>query len=99
MSKIKSKIKSEIEEVRQEVRNKTVGYIVTALGLVAGLAWNDAVKALIEYLFPTQKNTLQAKFIYALIITMVVVFLSVYLVKFFREDKGETVSKEGDKKK
>lgn len=98
MSKIKSKIQSEIEEVKQEVRNKTVGYIVTALGLVAGLAWNDAVKAMIEYLFPAQKNTLQAKFIYALIITMVVVFLSVYLVRFFREEKNEPDKKEEKKK-
>lgn len=97
MSKIKSKIQSEIEEVKQEVRNKTVGYIVTAFGLVAGLAWNDAVKALIEYLFPAQKNTLQAKFIYALIITLVVVFLSVYLVKFFREEKNEPDKKEAKK--
>lgn len=97
MSKIKSKIQSEIEEVKQEVRNKTVGYIVTAFGLVAGLAWNDAVKALIEYLFPAQKNTLQAKFIYALIITLVVVFLSIYLVKFFREEKNEPDKKETKK--
>jgi hypothetical protein len=98
MRKIKSKIQSEIEEVKQEVRNKTVGYIVTALGLVAGLAWNDAVKALIEYLFPTQKDTLQAKFIYALIISMVVVFFSVYLVKFFKEEKKDTDEKEVKKK-
>lgn len=98
MDKIKSKIQSEIDEVKQEVRNKTVGYIVTAFGLVAGLAWNDAVKALIEYLFPTQKNTLQAKFIYALIITLVVVFLSVYLVKFFRGEKNDPDKKEEKKK-
>jgi hypothetical protein len=98
MSKIKSKIKSEIDEVKQEIRDKTVGYIVTALGLVAGLAWNDAVKGLIEYLFPAQKNTLQAKFIYAIIITLFIVFLSVYLVKFFRKDKEMPDSKEVKKK-
>ncbi|HLD34421.1 MAG TPA: DUF5654 family protein, partial [Patescibacteria group bacterium] len=44
---IKSKIKSEVTSVKQEIRNKVAGYIVAAFGLVAGLAWNDAIKALI----------------------------------------------------
>ena len=70
-----------------EVKEKTVGYIVAALGLVAGLAWNDAVKALIEFFFPTQQNTLLARFIYAGIITMIVVIVTVYLVRLSKRNK------------
>ncbi len=67
-----------------------MGYVVGALGLTAGLAWNEAIKALIEYLFPLSKNNLVAKFIYASIITLVVVVISVYLVKLFdRKEKAE----------
>jgi hypothetical protein len=45
------------------------------------LAWNEAIKALIEYLFPLGSNTLVAKFIYAFTITAFVVFLTSYLLK------------------
>ena len=40
------KIKAEQMRIREEVRKKTIGYIVAALGLVAGLAWNDAIKTI-----------------------------------------------------
>lgn len=75
---------------RKEIQERTMGYVVGALGLTAGLAWNEAIKALIEYLFPLSKNNLVAKFIYASIITLVVVVISVYLVKLFdRKEKAE----------
>lgn len=76
--------KEETARLRQEVRERTVGYITAALGLVAGLAWNEAVKALIEYLFPLSQNTLLAKFLYAGIITVIVVVLSVYLSRVIK---------------
>ena len=38
----------EDKRIRDLVRERTMGYIVGALGLVAGLAWNDAIKSLIE---------------------------------------------------
>lgn len=65
--------------VTKEVRNQTIGYIVAAFGLVAGLAWNEAVKGLIDILFPLQQNSLVAKFIYAGIVTSFVIIISVYL--------------------
>jgi hypothetical protein len=88
-----SKIKEEISSVQDEVRNKAVGYIVTALGLVAGLAWNDAVKTLIENYFPARENTVWAKFLYASILTVIVVSISVYLVKIFKKEEKAAVKK------
>lgn len=70
-----------------EIRNKVSGYIITAFGLVAGLAWNDAVKSLIEYFFPANAQTLWAKFIYAMLITLIVVIVSAYLVRFLKEEE------------
>jgi len=55
-----------------------VGYII---GLVAGLAWNEAIKAAIEFAFPLSQNSLLAKFIYAVLVTAVVVLLSLYLTR------------------
>ncbi|OGF73512.1 hypothetical protein A2W48_00115 [Candidatus Giovannonibacteria bacterium RIFCSPHIGHO2_12_44_12] len=68
-------------ELKKEVREKTFGYILAALGLVAGLAWNEAIKSVIEYFYPASQNGLAAKFIYAILITVVVVLISTYLVR------------------
>jgi len=93
MTIIKTKIKKEIIGVREEITNKTVGYIVTALGLVAGLAWNDAIKSAIEHFFPAEQNGLKAKFIYAATITFVVVLISVYVVRLLKRDEKKLVKK------
>ena len=87
MKSIKDKIKGESERIKKEIRQKTIGYILTAFGLVAGLAWNEAIKGLIEYFFPLNKNTILAKFIYAIIITLVVVIVSVYVMRLLGGNK------------
>lgn len=68
-----------------EIKKRIIGYIVAASGLVAGLAWNDAIKSMIEYLFPLEKNTLAIKFIYAVIITVIVVMVTVYLARIIKK--------------
>lgn len=80
------------------MQNQTIGYIVAAFGLVAGLAWNEAVKALIEYFFPLSQNSLWAKFIYAIFITLVLVFVTLYLTRFAAE-KEVAEEKEEEKMK
>ncbi len=76
------KLKDGSNAMRKEIQRQTIGYIIAALGLVAGLAWNDAIKAFIEYIFPAAQNTLLAKLIYALLITLIVVLVSSNLIRF-----------------
>lgn len=92
-----SKIFKKGDELRGEVQNRIAGYMAGAFGLIAGLAWNDAVKSLIEYFFPQTGNGLLAKFIYALLITLVVVIVTVYLVKFLEGKKQDEQSAECEK--
>jgi len=76
------KIKEESNKVRHEVREKSVSYIVGGFGLVAGLAWNDAVRSTIEHVFPNNSgNSLMLKFMYALSVTVIVVVVSIYLLR------------------
>ena len=70
--------------LRVEIRERTLGYMLGAFGLVAGLAWNDAIQSLIGYLFPLPENTLPAKFLYAIIISFVVVMISVYISRLLQ---------------
>jgi hypothetical protein len=81
------RLQKESGRMRQHTRKQSVGYVTAALGLVAGLAWNDAVKSLIEYFLPLATGTLFAKFIYAIVVTLVVVTLTGYLTRFM--DEGE----------
>lgn len=60
------------------VRGRMTGYIGAALGLIAGLAWNDAIKSLIESIYP-QSGGIAAKFIYAVAITLFVAVLFYFL--------------------
>lgn len=73
--------------IKSKIKEQTSGYITGALGLVAGLAWSDAIKSLIEVLFPFAKSGLWAKFIYAVVITIVVVVLGTYILKSSNSDK------------
>ena len=87
-------IKDSGHEIKKEIREKTLGYVVASFSLVAGLAWNEAIKAAIEEFFPMAKDTIKAKMIYALVLTLVVVTISVYLVRLFKSDEEKEVEKE-----
>lgn len=76
-------------KLKNEMQEKTMTFLTAAFGLVVGLAWNDAVKALIEFLFPIQKNTLLAKFIYALILTIIFVIITVYVARMFKDNQED----------
>lgn len=73
--------------IEREVRERVVGYLTAALGLVAGLAWNDAISALIAHWFPIERNSILAKFIYAGAVTVVVVLITTYVVRLLRRSE------------
>lgn len=72
-------------ELKKEVKEKTVGYIIGAFGLVAGLAWNEAIGAVIENYVPLGKEGVLAKFIYAIAITLLLVLITRYLIKLSKD--------------
>lgn len=87
MIKKLEKLKVERDKVKKEAKKQILAYITAAFGLVAGLAWNEAIKGLIEYLFPLSQNNVWVKFLYAIIMTFVVVIISIYLVKLFKKEE------------
>ncbi|MDO8620594.1 MAG: DUF5654 family protein [bacterium] len=91
MEPVFEKVKEEGKALRREVRERTLGFITGGLGLVAGLAWNDAIKALIEYIFPLGKDSIPAKFVYAVLISIIVVALSVYLVRLLKTEDDKNI--------
>ena len=80
-------MEEEKKKLENEIRERTFSYIIAAFGLVAGLAWNDAITSLIEYIFPVSAGSLFAKFIYAITITLAVVIVSIYLTRIFNRSE------------
>ncbi len=76
-----------MNDIQKNFRERILTYIGGGLGLVAGLAWNEAIGEFITYFFPLSKNSLMAKFIYALILTLVVVIVIGYLERLFKKDE------------
>ncbi len=60
--------------MKKEVIEKSTILITTAFGLVAALAWNDAIKALFVEIFGTS-GTIIAMFFYAIVVTIIAVWV------------------------
>lgn len=87
MQEIKSRIKKEAIELKKEFLERSISWILTGFGLVAALAWNEAIKSLVDILLGTSKASLLAKFIYAILVTLLVVFVSKQLGRSVENDK------------
>lgn len=64
------------EKMKEATREQMVSFITAALSLVAGLAWNDAIASAIKEVFPIGASSIVAKFLYAVLMTVVVVVMT-----------------------
>jgi ABC-type Mn2+/Zn2+ transport system permease subunit len=80
MEKVVEKIKQQVEEAKRSFQEKTTTLILGGFGLIAALAWNEAIKSLFDTYF-RESEGLIGKFVYALIITVIVVIVSIRLEK------------------
>jgi len=84
-----NKIVEETHKIEIEAKKQLLTYLVSAFGLIAGLAWNETIKSIIELIFPIGKDTILAKFFYAIIVTLFVVILTVLFTKLLKDKKEE----------
>jgi uncharacterized membrane protein len=63
--------------VTAEVLDKFAELITVALGLVAALAWNTAIQNLFTMIFGNAGGALIGQFVYAIMITLVVIFATI----------------------
>ncbi|MBI2624144.1 hypothetical protein HYW67_01460 [Candidatus Parcubacteria bacterium] len=75
---------SDTPRVHRVFLERVITLALTSFGLVVALAWNEAIQALVKEFFPAQQG-LALKFIYAFIITFVLVIVSMRLGKLTRE--------------
>ena len=68
-------------EVTKLIMETILGLITTAFAFVAGLAWNNAIQALIEQYVGTG-SALSRLFTYAIIVTVIAALVTVILARF-----------------
>lgn len=83
-----------MEKLKRQVSVQIVTLLTGALGLIAALAWNEAVKALFVKIFG-EANGLAAKFGYAVIVTVVVVWITMRLARL----QGQTEEEKNQERK
>jgi len=85
MKKQIKEMADDAEEFALSVKEKVTGYILAGFGLVTALAWNDAVKAVIENFYPLEQDSLMAKMYYAFAMTVLVVIVTAVLMRFTKK--------------
>jgi Flp pilus assembly pilin Flp len=70
----------EVSKFTKAFRENFATLIISALGLVAALSWNDAIKTTIDTLFTTTGNLIY-KFYVAVIVTIISVIITYFISK------------------
>lgn len=72
----------------KEVAVQILNLATSALGLVAALAWNDAVQSVFKEYFPSASG-IAAKFFYAIMVSFLIVAVTINLTKIARITKKD----------
>lgn len=84
-SDIPSKIESNIIKSYTQYKTVIITSVATGIIILASLAWNSVIQAIIEKYYPNKTDTIIGKIQYALIITLLVVLLQIYILSFFTD--------------
>ena len=87
-------LKEDTEEFASTVWEKVTGYLLAAFGLVAGLAWNDAIKGIIDKVWPLENDGVRAQIFYAIAVTVLVVAVTAVFVKLSKKNEKKEATKE-----
>lgn len=77
-------------EFAKRAREQIATLMLGGFGLVAALAWNDAIQTLFNHVFGSQRNSLAAKFAYAVLVTLIAVFIGTKLNKLLKGENEKT---------
>jgi len=72
--------------LEKQVIEKLATLITAAFGLIAALAWNDTIKAIFNRIFGSP-DTIWAMLVYAIVITLIAVFVTIQIGKVAEKNK------------
>lgn len=84
------------KSLKLEILEKLASLITAGFGLVAALAWNEVIKEFFATVFP-KPNVLLGKFIYAIVLTIIIVIVTVKLGDIIGKIKEKISDEEHEK--
>lgn len=73
-------MKDQVTEMKSQVGETIATLVTTAFGLIAALAWNDAIKAIIVQ-FIGAGNGIMGFLIYAILITIIAIIVTILIAR------------------
>ena len=74
-------------EFKVQLLETFASLITAAFGLVAALAWNDTIKLAVKMLFPTDSGEVYSMIVYALIVTILAVIMTLFISRSLSKAK------------
>jgi hypothetical protein len=74
--------------LKQEILDKIAALVTAAFGLVAALAWNDAIKTIFREIFG-EESTIGPMLLYASIVTIIAVILTIIVARAVANAKNK----------
>ena len=81
-------IKEKSIKMKKEIIERMSSLVIAAFGLVAALAWNGAIQAIFRQAFGTAEG-LGPMMIYALVVTIIAVVVTIWVAKIADKAKQE----------
>jgi len=80
--------KEESVPLKVEILDKIAALVTAAFGLVAALAWNEAIKAIFKEVFGTAE-AIGPMLIYAIVVTIIAVILTIIVARAASKAKAK----------
>ena len=74
--------------LKEEVLDKIAALVTAAFGLVAALAWNDAIKTIFKEIFGDQ-SAVGPMLLYAIVVTIIAVILTIIVARAVANAKNK----------
>ncbi len=88
-----TKTSKQKDEFKVQVLETFAALITAAFGLVAALAWNEAIKGLINEFFASGGG-LMASFVYAIVVTIIAVIFTILIASSIKKAKDKIPTEE-----
>jgi hypothetical protein len=82
----------EFNKLHLEFVERVILLIIVGLGVITALAWDEALKNLFNLIF-TNLTSVQEKFLYATLLTIITATATVFLNKYLKKQKRKTKKK------
>ncbi|HTX61959.1 MAG TPA: DUF5654 family protein [Methanobacterium sp.] len=83
-------MKDEVKDIKGQVSQTIATLMTTAFGLIAALAWNEAIKAIITTYFPSG-NGITGLLFYAILITIIAVVATIIIARLIAKPAVQEV--------